>query len=200
VERGTSPVPRASRAATALFYSMLADQVSALLLSIIPTGVFRAQWVLLNSCTTDDEREKAMRILLEFHQTWVSPITESFSYGLPSRNALDAIARHAPKGIFEVGAGNGLWAELLRLHGVSVRAIDDGIRHDGCPIRPFGEITGVAPDRAPDSSAHAAVGAGLLLCWSPLELELSTTAGCHDPQPNLTALRVSAGLNLAPVI
>lgn len=47
-----------------------------------------------------------------------------YSYAIPGRAALEAIAHNAPNGVVELGAGNGYWAYLLRNYGVDVEAYD----------------------------------------------------------------------------
>lgn len=47
-----------------------------------------------------------------------------YSYAIPSRAALDAVAHYSPNGVVEIGAGNGYWKYLLEALGVKVRAID----------------------------------------------------------------------------
>lgn len=47
-----------------------------------------------------------------------------FSWAVPDEGALAAIARWAPKGVVEIGAGGGYWAGLLRARGVDVVAYD----------------------------------------------------------------------------
>ena len=47
-----------------------------------------------------------------------------YAFAVPTDNALDAIARHAPYGVVEVGAGTGYWAWQLEALGVDVIAYD----------------------------------------------------------------------------
>jgi hypothetical protein len=47
-----------------------------------------------------------------------------YGFAVPSDEALDAIARCAPAGVVEVGAGTGYWACLLQRRGVQVAAFD----------------------------------------------------------------------------
>lgn len=159
-----------------------ADTAAVLLHSLIPASVRRAEWNLLRSNGTEAEQCNALRLLLQFHAEVVTPISESFAYALPSGAALDAIRAHAPNGVIEVGAGNGLWASLLRRHGVCVLAMDDGVRYNGRPISPFCHIT-LGGSR--ELCAAATSDEALLLCWPPLELELPSSASI---EPNLSAL------------
>lgn len=48
----------------------------------------------------------------------------AFAFAVPTDQALDAIARHSPGGVVEVGAGTGYWAHLLHQRGVDVVAYD----------------------------------------------------------------------------
>lgn len=47
-----------------------------------------------------------------------------FAWAVPSDAALDAIDRHSPNGVVEIGAGGGYWARMLRARGVDVAAYD----------------------------------------------------------------------------
>lgn len=47
-----------------------------------------------------------------------------YAFAVPTDDALDAVARHAPGGIVELGAGTGYWARLLSDRGVDVIAYD----------------------------------------------------------------------------
>lgn len=46
------------------------------------------------------------------------------AFAVPDDAALDAIARHAPRGVVEIGAGTGYWAALLARRGLEVDAFD----------------------------------------------------------------------------
>ncbi|HEY9555824.1 MAG TPA: hypothetical protein VIR58_03755 [Acidimicrobiales bacterium] len=47
-----------------------------------------------------------------------------YAYGVPTEEALDAIAAVSPAGVVELGAGSGYWARLLHERGVDVVAYD----------------------------------------------------------------------------
>ena len=97
-------------------------------MSLVPPAVVRAERLLLNNhevLHSDQEYESALRVLLEFHQDVVGPICAAFAFAIPCSKALRAIARHAPDGVLEVGAGNGLWAAMLR-EAMPVEASDRG--------------------------------------------------------------------------
>lgn len=51
-----------------------------------------------------------------------------YAFAIPSEDALEAIARWAPDGIVELGAGNGYWAHLLSERGVSIVAVEPKLR------------------------------------------------------------------------
>jgi len=51
-------------------------------------------------------------------------LVAEYAFGIPTRDALEVIARHAPSGVVEIGAGRGYWAHLLDAHGVDVAAFD----------------------------------------------------------------------------
>ena len=50
-------------------------------------------------------------------------LVRRYAYGIPTTEALDAVAAAAPSGIVEVGAGTGYWARLLHDRGVEVVAL-----------------------------------------------------------------------------
>ena len=50
------------------------------------------------------------------------PLSLAYSHAIPTDEALDTIAEHAP--LVELGAGTGYWAALLRLRGCDVAAYD----------------------------------------------------------------------------
>eukprot|EP00850_Spirogloea_muscicola_P003217 SM000013S26386 [mRNA] locus=s13:117971:119902:+ [translate_table: standard] len=72
------------------------------------------------------------RLLLRFLQLQVVPLRRLYSWGVPTRAALEAIASASPQGVIEpseltpaqVGAGTGYWAHLLQQRGVPVVAVD----------------------------------------------------------------------------
>jgi hypothetical protein len=140
-----------------------ADRLSALLQSIIPSTVRRAEWRLL--AAGPELLEPDLRVLLDFHQDVLCPLSSTFAFAIPCGAALRAIARHAPHGVVEIGAGNGLWAALLRSQGdIRVHASDSST----APV-PF---TRVGCSDAADAAARAPSTSALLLCWPALELEL----------------------------
>jgi hypothetical protein len=49
---------------------------------------------------------------------------KTYSYAIPGAGAINAIARHSPAGVVEIGAGNGYWRYLLTHAGVDVEAIE----------------------------------------------------------------------------
>lgn len=67
-------------------------------------------------CLLDPEREP---------QDWQPhDVKTRFAWAVPNDAALEAIARHSPNGVVEIGAGAGYWARLLRQRGVDVIAYD----------------------------------------------------------------------------
>ena len=82
--------------------------------------------------------------LQAFFSAVVLPLRRAYAWGVPSANALRAIAKASPHGIVEVGAGTGYWAHLLQdLHGVSVRAFDSHPCHDQAYINGFHAMGGM---------------------------------------------------------
>lgn len=51
-------------------------------------------------------------------------LCQKYAWAIPCRTALDAIMRHSPNGIVEIGAGVGYWAKMLRDRGADVLAYD----------------------------------------------------------------------------
>ena len=88
-----------------------------------------------------------------------------YSYAVPTREALQAIARYSP--LVEVGAGTGYWAMLLQDAGADVVALDTHPPHPGNKntfVKPFAytEVLFGGPGslkRYPDRT--------LFLCWPP---------------------------------
>lgn len=147
----------------------VADNVAALLQAVIPPAVRRAERRLLATDAIDpQEAQSHFRALLEFHQDVVTPLSHAFAFALPCRTALNTIAHHAQgRTVVEIGAGNGLWASLLRTqHGLRVEASDNTAAQ-----WPFGKVTCHA-----QSVSEICRGSGdavLFLCWPPLETEVA---------------------------
>ena len=139
----------------------MADVLASLLHTLVPPSVVQAEsWIIANHATED-----TVRLLLEFHQGIVGPVAVVFAFALPSEAALAAVARWSPGGVVELGAGEGLWAWLLRRRGVAVHAFDavTSLPYDGswdATVRAGGPM---------EAACHP--GCSLLLCWPPLELE-----------------------------
>lgn len=153
---------------------MDADVAAACLHSLVPAAVWRAERSLRRGAPT----EEALRLLLEFHQDTVGPLTSLFAYALPTEAALGAIARHSPEGVVEIGAGGGLWAHLLRERGLRVHAYDTA-------------STSLAHTLVRNGGPRAAskhCGCSLFLCWPPLE------EPCGEHRPNLMALEALQSL------
>lgn len=150
----------------------LTPTLSALLQSLVPPSVWRAERLLL----ADQPTEQGLRALLEFHQDTVAAVAAAFAFALPSEAALDAVVRWSPRGVVEIGAGQGLWAWLLRRRGLTVHAFDtasSAVPFDGCGA-------GVSFGGPAEAARHPECS--LLLCWPPLEDEQG------DDGPALMAL------------
>lgn len=108
-----------------------------------------------------------------------SELVKKYSWAIPNEEALDAIKASAgPKGVVEIGAGNGYWADLLRQRGVNVLAFDQapvetdenhywvGGNHESwTEVLPGNEFMASAePERA------------LLLVWPPMESPFAARA------------------------
>ena len=153
-----------------------ADVTATLLCALVPPAVRRADWNLRFGGLSAADQEQALRTLLEFHQDVVSPVSLAFAFALPCAAALRAISFHAPAGVIEPGAGNGLWTALMRTFLPAVHASD-------CAAPPWSwdESLLCAIDGAISGTQREA--RALFLCWPPLELE------AQAPEATLTAER-----------
>ena len=144
--------------------------LATLLHALVPPSVVQAEARILAGQAT----EEAVRRLLEFHQGVVGPVATVFAFALPSEAALAAVARWSPGGIVELGAGEGLWAWLLRRRGVAVHAFD---AVTSCP---YDGSWGSTVQTGGPMEAACHPGCSLLLCWPPLELECAVGGGGSD--------------------
>lgn len=87
----------------------------------------------------------------------------SYSWAIPSAEAIQAIAELGP--VVELGAGTGYWAWLIRQAGGEIQAWDRNIQ---APPRWYAVREG-GPEVLAQSSASA-----LLLCWPPLAEPLAS--------------------------
>ena len=56
--------------------------------------------------------------------TQIDELIATYSFAIPTDRALEAVQRHAPYGVVEIGAGTGYWASLLYARGVPTVAYD----------------------------------------------------------------------------
>jgi hypothetical protein len=84
-----------------------------------------------------------------------------FSWAIPGKAALTAMARYGP--LLECGAGTGYWAALLRDHGCDVLATD--LAPSGTGHRPWTEVLALGAVAA----VRAHPGRVLFLCWPPFD-------------------------------
>jgi hypothetical protein len=54
---------------------------------------------------TMDESSVPPPMAVMYASTMVAPLRRMYSWGVPSTEALEEVARHSPKGIVEIGAG-----------------------------------------------------------------------------------------------
>jgi hypothetical protein len=110
----------------------------------------------------------------------VAPLRRLFAWGVPTAEALDAVAAASPRGVVEAGAGTGYWSHLLRRRGVDTRAydaapVDDAAAHNGHHTLPGSGAAAPPFARVARASAADAARAHpqrtLLLCWPPPEDE-----------------------------
>lgn len=92
-----------------------------------------------------------------------------FSWAIPTDDALDVLARHAP--LVESGAGIGYWAALLQARGVDVLAYDlvppgPGVRTDyHARRRPWTQVAPLSSVAAARRHPHRT----MLTCWPPYD-------------------------------
>jgi hypothetical protein len=111
-------------------------------------------------------------------------LVSRYSWAIPNEEALQAIARHSPRGLVEIGAGTGYWASLLQANGLSVFA------YDSCPPRTrqhtnsyfrydrrgvvgtlWTEVKRGGARRAADHPERT-----LFLCWPPYNAKMAANA------------------------
>lgn len=92
-------------------------------------------------------------------------LVRRYAYGVPTDEALDAIAGGSPAGVVELGAGTGYWARLLHERGVDVVAYDRWPPPSG-NNRFVDDVTPWFPVRSGDESVVARhADRTLLLVW-----------------------------------
>ena len=98
-------------------------------------------------------------------------LVTSHSWAVPTEEALDAIARHSPNGVVEIGAGTGYWAGLLRERGVNVVAYD---------VAPHDNAQAKAKWSEVEVGNHLNVlkhrDRSLMLCWPPYSTDMASMA------------------------
>ena len=98
-------------------------------------------------------------------------LVTSHSWAVPTDEALEAIARHSPNGVVEIGAGTGYWAGLLRARGVDVVAYD---------IEPHENFQAKAEWSEVLVGNHLNVlkhpERSLMLCWPPYDTDMAAMA------------------------
>lgn len=95
----------------------------------------------------------------------------SHSWAVPTDEALEAIARHSPRGVVEIGAGTGYWTGLLRERGVDVVAYDVEPHHNA---QADAEWSDVAVGNHLNVLKHPE--RSLLLCWPPYNSPMAAMA------------------------
>ena len=113
---------------------------------------------------------------LSYFNDVVQPLRRTFAWGVPTSEALQAIAVHSPRGVVEIGAGTGYWAGLLaERHGLQVHAYDVAPTHHGSlngfhALRGLGNALPFHPvERGGAARAQRHPECTLLLCWPPSE-------------------------------
>ena len=98
-------------------------------------------------------------------------LVKSHSWAVPTEEAIDAIVRHSPAGVVEIGAGSGYWAALIRARGVGVAAYDT---HPYENYQVSGEWTHV--ERGGPLAVVKHPEKSLFLCWPPYDEPMAHTA------------------------
>lgn len=93
------------------------------------------------------------------------------SWAVPTDEALEAIARHSPNGVVEIGAGTGYWAGLLRDQGVDVVAYDVA-PHDN--VQAKAQWSEVLVGNHLNVMKHPE--RSLMLCWPPYSTDMAAMA------------------------
>lgn len=125
---------------------------------------------------TDEELEEVEAIISPFSARHAN--VTKYAWAIPTERAIETIAKHAPAGVVEIGAGTGYWARFLRYRGTFVAAYDEA-PHDNIQAQAdwsYVEVGG--PEMAAQWPQLA-----LFLCWppynTPMALE-SLHAYCGD--------------------
>ena len=80
----------------------------------------------MDDLTALETNATSMPMVADFYSDVVQPLRRTYAWAIPTRAALECIARHSPHGVVEVGAGTGYWAHLLASRcGVDVAAYDE---------------------------------------------------------------------------
>jgi hypothetical protein len=93
-------------------------------------------------------------------------IAGHFAWAVPTEAAIDCIARHAPAGVVEIGAGTGYWAWLLSERGLDVAAFDTAPP----------AFTWTRVEVGDERQAAAASAGALFLCWPPWAAPMASAA------------------------
>lgn len=98
-------------------------------------------------------------------------LVRAFSWAVPNWKALDAIERHSPSGVIEIGAGTGYWAHRLALNDVRVMAFDIKPFENGQAANAWFNVVQGGPEKAalhPDKT--------LFLSWPPYAESMASDA------------------------
>jgi hypothetical protein len=96
-------------------------------------------------------------------------LVQTYSWALPTDEALDVVARYQP--IVEMGAGSGYWAHLMRERGIDVIAYDRERPHDD---NYFARHLWTRIDPGRPSALRAHPDRTLFLCWPPNNSPMAT--------------------------
>lgn len=100
-------------------------------------------------------------------------LVRTHAWAVPTVEALEAIRKHSPAGVVEIGAGGGYWAKLLRECGVDVLAYDTKPYASVQVNARWSEVRRGGPRMA---SRHPK--RSLFLCWPPYSTPMAHDALC----------------------
>lgn len=102
---------------------------------------------------------------------WVArhELVRTHAWAIPTERAIDAIVKHSPAGVVEIGAGGGYWARMLRERGLLVMAYDEEEVHN--VVRSRGSWSPV--DVGGPEKAALWPQLTLFLCWPPYDTPMA---------------------------
>jgi hypothetical protein len=138
---------------------------------------------------TDEEIRADIDVLMNTTKArWELVVTHAWA--VPNEEAIDAIVRHSPQGVVEIGAGTGYWARLIRARGKLVVAYDEAPGDNAQAQGTWSQVEVGGPEKAalwPQLS--------LFLCWPPYATPMALL--CLDAYKGSKLLYVGEGEGMA---